>query len=183
MAGGWWSSPAEAFLSYLHSVERSPGTVKAYAHDLRDFFEFLDQAGRGWGAVRLEDVGRFAAWLRLPPAARLGKVVALPGAGGYCLPVTVNRKLSAVSAFYEFHHRHGRGPGDLLAAWRRGRPRGGSWQPLLAHLGPQPGRVPLIRLRAGREIPATLEPGQVTAVLDACSRPRPRRRRPRPGRW
>jgi len=46
----------------------------------------------------------------------------------------VNRKLSAVSAFYEFHHRQGEGPGDLLTGWRRGGFRGGSWQPLRAHL-------------------------------------------------
>jgi integrase/recombinase XerD len=71
--------PAEEFLSYLHSVERSPNTVKAYAHDLRDYFEFLAQAGLGWDAARLEDAGRFVAWLRLPPAARHEKVLALPG--------------------------------------------------------------------------------------------------------
>ena len=59
--------PVEAFLAHLHAVERSPNTVKAYAHDLRDWFEFLDQRGLGWSRVRLEDVGRFVAWLRLPP--------------------------------------------------------------------------------------------------------------------
>jgi integrase len=166
--------PAEEFLSYLHCVERSPNTVKAYAHDLRDYFEFLAQAGLGWDSARLEDAGRFVAWLRLPPAARYEKVLTLPGASGYCSAGTVNRKLSAVSAFYEFHHRHGRGPGDLLATWRQGRARGGSWQPMLAHLGPRPERSRLIRLRAGQQIPATLEPEQVTAVLDACDRLRDR---------
>lgn len=30
-------------LAHLHAVERSPNTVKAYAHDLRDWFEFLAQ--------------------------------------------------------------------------------------------------------------------------------------------
>ena len=70
--------PVEAFLSHLHAVERSPNTVKAYAHDLRDWFEFLDQRGLVWSRVRLEDVGRFVAWLRLPAAARAGNVAALP---------------------------------------------------------------------------------------------------------
>jgi integrase/recombinase XerD len=165
--------PAELFLAYLHSVERSPNTVKAYAHDLRDFFEFLGQAGLGWASVRLEDVGRFVAWLRLPPSARQEKVAALPGPAGYCSAVTVNRKLSAVSAFYEFHYRHGRGPGDLLATWLP-RARGGSWQPLLAHLGPRAVRSPVIRLREGRRIPGVLDEEQVTAVLEACGRLRDR---------
>jgi integrase/recombinase XerD len=43
--GSWPVGPAESFLSHLHATERSPNTVKAYAHDLRDFFEFLGQAG------------------------------------------------------------------------------------------------------------------------------------------
>jgi integrase/recombinase XerD len=33
---------AESFLAHLHVAERSPNTVKAYAHYLRDWFEFLD---------------------------------------------------------------------------------------------------------------------------------------------
>jgi len=81
-----WSviGPVEAFLSHLHAVERSPNTVRACAHDLRGDFEFLAQAGLCRAAVRLEDVGRFVAWLRLPPAPRCDGVVALPGPSGYC---------------------------------------------------------------------------------------------------
>jgi integrase/recombinase XerD len=33
--------PVERFLGYLASIERSPNTVKAYAHDLKDWFGFL----------------------------------------------------------------------------------------------------------------------------------------------
>lgn len=170
-----WSviDSAEGFLSYLHSVERSPNTVRAYAHDLRDYFEFLGQAGLRWSTVGLEDVGRFVAWLRLPPRARGRGVSALPGADGHCSARTVNRKLSAVAAFYEFHNRHGQGPGDLLVDWRRGH-RGGSWQPLLAHLGPRPERSRAIRLREDQDIPDTLDDEQVATVLGACERLRDR---------
>jgi integrase/recombinase XerD len=37
--------PVERFLAYLTSIERSPNTVKAYAHDLKDFLEFLGFRG------------------------------------------------------------------------------------------------------------------------------------------
>ena len=33
--------PVERFLSYLASVEKSPNTVKSYAHDLKDWFTYL----------------------------------------------------------------------------------------------------------------------------------------------
>ena len=43
--------PAEQFLGYLSAVERSPNTVKAYAHDLKDWFAYLAGHGLDWRAV------------------------------------------------------------------------------------------------------------------------------------
>ena len=60
--------PVERYLAYLTDIERSPNTVKAYAHDLKDWFVFLGGRGRDWREVRLEDVGEFVAWLRLRPS-------------------------------------------------------------------------------------------------------------------
>ena len=166
--------PVEGFLAHLHAIERSPNTVKAYAHDLRDWFEFLDHSGVVWSRVRLEDVGRFVAWLRLPASARDGNVAALPTAEGVCSEATVNRKLSAISAFYEFQQRHGVDLGDLLTTWQRRKASGGSWRPLLAHLGSRPERTQQIRLRAQRRIPDTLDVEQVAAIVAACDRARDR---------
>jgi integrase/recombinase XerD len=70
--------PIERYLAYLTDIERSPNTVKAYAHDLKDWFSFLKARGLDWREVRLEDVGEFVAWLRLPPLARTGAVAVLP---------------------------------------------------------------------------------------------------------
>ncbi len=166
--------PAEGFLSHLHAVERSPNTVKAYAHDLRDWFEFLDQQGLDWSGVRLEDVGRFVAWLRLPAAGRTSNVAGLPTADSLCSEVTANRKLSALSSFYEFHHRHGVDLGDLLVTWERRNCHGGSWRPLLAHLGSRPDRSRRVRLKAQRRIPDTLDSEQIAAIVAACERLRDR---------
>ena len=33
--------PVERYLAYLTTIERSPSTVKAYAHDLKDYWVFL----------------------------------------------------------------------------------------------------------------------------------------------
>lgn len=166
--------PVEGFLAHLHAVERSPNTVKAYAHDLRDWFGFLDQRGLVWSRVRLEDVGRFVAWLGLAASARVGNVAVLPAAESVCSEATVNRKLSAVAAFYEFHQRHGVDLGDLLTSWQRRKAHGGSWRPLLAHLGSRPERSRRIRLRAERRIADTLNSDQITAIVAACDRLRDR---------
>ncbi|WP_262705031.1 MULTISPECIES: site-specific integrase [Streptomyces] len=71
-------APIERYLAYLTDIERSPNTVKAYAHDLKDYFTFLAQHGLDWRAVRLEDLGAFVTWLRRPPRMRDGSVVLLP---------------------------------------------------------------------------------------------------------
>ena len=56
-------APVERFLAHLVAIERSPNTVRAYAHDVRDFFEFLAGRDLEWHRARLEDIGRFVAWL------------------------------------------------------------------------------------------------------------------------
>ena len=53
--------PIERYLAYLTSIERSPNTIKAYAHDLKDYFTFLARRGLDWREVRLEDLGEFQA--------------------------------------------------------------------------------------------------------------------------
>jgi hypothetical protein len=48
--------PVESFLAFLTAIERSPNTIKAYAHDLKDWWTSLDGRGLGWKSVDLEAV-------------------------------------------------------------------------------------------------------------------------------
>jgi integrase/recombinase XerD len=166
-------APVEGFLAYLTDIGRSPNTVKAYSHDLRDFWEFLGFRGLDWCEARLEDVGEFVAWLQLPPAGRAGEVAVLPSAAAHVGASTVNRKLAAVSAFYAHQARNGADVGDLLAVWRAGG-RGG-WKPFLHHVSKgRPYRGRAIALKAPRRLPRVLTAAEVQAVLDACTRLRDR---------
>jgi site-specific recombinase XerD len=167
--------PVESYLAYLTNIERSPNTIKAYAHDLKDWFVFLDQRGLDWAEVRLEDLGEFVAWLRLPPTGRDGGMALLPSAKHHCGVSTVNRKLSAVSGLYVFHSRHGVDLGDLVTELQPVRARRTGWKPFLYHLaGGQPERRRTIKLREPRRHPTILTVTQVQAILDACTRMRDR---------
>ena len=84
--------PVERFLAYLASIERSPNTIKAYAHDLKDWMTYLDRHGVDWREARLEDVAGFVAWLRLPPQARDGRVAVLPTVEAHCSESSVNQE-------------------------------------------------------------------------------------------
>ena len=165
--------PVERFLAYLTDIGRSPNTVKAYAHDMKDLWEFLGLRGLDWREVRLEDVGEFVAWLQLPLPGRSGAVAVLPSAAAQVSASTVNRKLAAVSAFYAHQARNGAQVGDLLAAWRAGG-RGG-WKPFLHHVSKgRAYRGRAVTLKVPRKLPRILTVAETQAILAACTRLRDR---------
>jgi integrase/recombinase XerD len=169
--------PVERFLSYLASAEKSPNTVKAYAHDLKDWFTYLADHGLDWQTVMLEDVAGFVAWLRLPPAARSGKVAVLPTVEHHCSAASVNRKLAALISFCEFHARHGVRLSGLLVTMQPAGRRGAatSYKPFLHHITKnEPRRHRAIKLKTSRPRPKVLTAGQVQTILDACDHLRDR---------
>jgi integrase/recombinase XerD len=165
--------PVDRFLAYLTDIGRSPNTVRAYAYDLKDYWQFLGIRSLGWRVARLEDIGEFVAWLQLPPAGRTGEVSVLPSAVAVISTSTVNRKLAAVSAFYAHQARNGAGVGDLLAVWKNGGPVG--WKPFLHHVSKgKPYRGRAITLKAPSKLPRILTAAETQAILDACTRLRDR---------
>lgn len=174
--------PIEEFLAHLTVAKgRSPNTVQGYAHDLRDYFEWLEQRRMDFRAVSLEQLGLFFSWLRRPPAARRREVFVLPNAPAALTPATMLRKRAAVAAFYRFHARRDCAITPLLGELDGERPTGG-YMPMLTHT--RPGRVrgragddrafsPL-HMVAGRKPPPTLTDTQAVAVVEACARLRDR---------
>ena len=167
--------PVEGFLSHLHAVERSPNTVKAYAHDLRDWFEFLDQRGAGVvagaaggrGPVRgvAAAAGVGAGGQRGGVADRGERVLGGDGEPEAVGDLGVLRVPSAP-------RRGSGGSADDLAAARD------AWRIVAAVVGAlgistgtQPGGS---GLRAERRIPDTLDAEQVAAIVAACDRLRDR---------
>lgn len=161
--------PAERYLAHLAGIERSPNTVRAYAHSLALWLEFLASRGLGWTDAGVEDVSRFVTWLRAPAA----NVIVLESGVTRRAESTVNRHLAAVFGFYDFHARNGVTLVESLVAWRRV-PRG-SFKPFLHHVTkgrPIPTRP--VKLKVPRRLPATLSVEEVTVLLGACGHLRDR---------
>jgi site-specific recombinase XerD len=166
--------PIERYLAYLTDVDRSPNTVRAYAYDLKDYWTFLAHRGLDWREVRLEDLGEYVVWLQLPPSGRKGQIAVLPSVEPHVSASTVNRKLSALSAFYAHQLRHGVDVGDLLTTLQPPGRRGG-WKPFLHHISPgrpQPRRT--ISLKVPKKLPRVLTTAEMQAILDACDHLRDR---------
>lgn len=161
--------PVERFLAHLAAIERSPNTVRAYAHGLRLWWEFLGARRVAWSAAGIEDVAEFVRWLRAPA----DNVVVLHADAARRCAATVNRHLAAVFGFYDFHTRSGVELAGSLIAWRRV-PRG-SYKPFLHHVTKgRPVSTRPVKLRVPRRLPQTLTVEQVSVILGACDHLRDR---------
>ena len=162
--------PVERYLAHLAGIERSPNTVRAYAHGLRLWFEFLGARRLVWDSVGIEDVSRFVAWLRAPA----DNVIVFDDAAAVRSAATVNRHLAALFGFYDFHARSGGvGVAAELVAWRR--VSRGSYKPFLDGIASGgPVRTRPVRLRVQRRLPAVLGVEEIAVILAACTRLRDR---------
>src|SRR5262249_12997459 len=141
---------------------------------LKDYWGFLAARGLDWREVRLEGVGEYVAWLRLPPAGRGGQVAVLPSMEPHVAASTVNRKVSALAAFYVYEVCRGLAVGEWLITWQMPGGRGG-WKPFLHHISkgkPQPRRT--IAVKAPKKLPRILTVTEMQSILDACDRLRDR---------
>jgi integrase/recombinase XerD len=158
----------ECYLAWLSHIERSPNTVRAYALDLKAYFTFLQVTGIAWDQVTLEQIGQFTGWLRQPA----DNVVVLATGRPARSASTVNRMLTAVFGFYDFHARHGVEVAKALVdQTRSGR---GSYKSFLHGIARAKSRGSVGRLREGRRLPATLTLEQVAAIIAAQHRLRDR---------
>jgi integrase/recombinase XerD len=166
----------EVFLAHLAVVGRSPNTVAAYAHDLRDFMEWLGQVRRDFRTLSLEELTGFFGWLARPAPARTPGVFMLPGTPCVVEPATLVRKRAALASFYRFHARRDASVPALLGG-SMGPRATGPFVPMLVHtrrgrLGSDafsPVRIPL-----SRKAPEALSDGQVARLVAACDRRRDR---------
>ena len=160
--------PVERYLAWLSVIERSPNTVRAYALDLKTFWVFLEAHGIRWDRITLGQLGAFTAWLRQPAA----NVVVLANARPARCSSTVNRMVTAVFGFYEFHARDGVEVAKALVD--RARSGRGSYRPFLHGIAASKPRGRVGRLREERRLPATLSLEQVGAVIHGQTRLRDR---------
>lgn len=163
----------EDFLRYSVALGYSPNTVKAYAHDLADLFTWVEVTDRDWRSVTVAGIGEWVGWLRLPTAARQGRVSVLPMVGPAVSERTLQRKIAAVSAFYGFHRRLDPAVTLQLPRWDRGFTRVG-YQPFLAHTRRHQARQEIKIRGVTTGAPQVVGAEDFSVLLDGCRRRRDR---------
>lgn len=152
--------PIEEFLAYATFAGRSENTLRAYAYDLKLWWVYLDEVEQAWTEVGFDGLGRFVAWAQRPLPSPDG---ATPLRGRPARSrSTIDRALSTIYGFYEFHA----GAGAVLSAQLVA---GGQNRRQRAHVSARRLQRRPLRITRPERLPQTLEPEAVRALLSACT--------------
>jgi integrase/recombinase XerD len=152
----------QEFIRYLENIERSPNTIRTYAHHLKLYWEYLDYISKDWNNVKLDTFADFLSWLR----QHHPNVISLNPQESKRTESTVNTILTAVSSFYSFHHQLGNTNIELMQSSTTSARR---YKPLLHHITKnKPIKTRLIKLKKAKTLLKTLTQDQVKKLISAC---------------
>jgi integrase/recombinase XerD len=153
--------PQNQYLLYLHHLGKSPNTVRAYAHHLQAFANFLIEQGQDWKTLTLTELAKFVASLRRNNSIARARSDA-----------TINTILAAVGSFYEYQDRLG-----VETPVSRSRRFGAKspYKPMLHHIRRNRSlRGAIMQVRTTRRLPRTFTEQEVQLLIDACTHCRDR---------
>jgi len=161
--------PIAAFLTFSEHIDRSPNTIRASAHHLKLFWEFLRDERIEWTEVDVAQFAAFVGWLRQSNSSTVSIEPQYAGRTN----ATIDQILTAVHSFYDFHMRMKTVPDlplyhFLVMPNRR-------YKPFLygiAKMKPMQSRV--IKVKREQHLIKTLTQEQVQQTLDACVHQRDR---------
>lgn len=152
------------FLEHLQARAFSPSTVRAYAYDLLNFTRFLQEGGLALADVKPPDLFDFLDWQASPKATTGRKVVRLADARGTA-PATMNRRIAAVRALFEFLVVTGHRSTNPVPAPRRTSGLRAPRRGLLGHLGSRRSRGGGRLVQQPRRLPESLGQAEIEEFL------------------
>lgn len=88
--------PVVKYLKYLDVTGKSSNTQKTYCYALKQYFLYLEEIGKDYREIMLENLAEFVGWLRSPYKST--KVTSLRSVQAKKTEKTVNLTVTAVTA-------------------------------------------------------------------------------------
>lgn len=152
---------ANAFLVHLSGRGFSPATVRGYAFDVVNLARFLGDRNLALAVVNAPLVFDWIDWQGVRPAGSSGST----DGSGSAAASTVNRRVAAVRAFFEYLVMAGQRADNPVPSPRRGQGLRRSERGLLGHLGPGRARSGGRLVRQPRLLPESLPARDVDAFV------------------
>jgi integrase/recombinase XerC len=171
--GSWPDAElANHFLAHLVVRAFAPATVRAYAYDLVNFGRFCVERGVRAVDAGPADVFDYLEWQSGPRPAQGGRVVRLVARRP--APATMNRRIAAVRALFEFVVLAGVRADSPVPSPRRSSGLRAPRRGLLGHVPVRHPRRGGRLVQQPRSLPESLEPAEVDAFLADLSTHRDR---------
>lgn len=155
--------PISQYLNYLYDLQKSPNTIRAYAHHLKHFWQYLSDESIRWERIKLNQLAAFITWLR----STTKRVVVIHQSISKRTESSINAALAAVTAFYKFHEQIGNI--ENLDLYSTKIAISSKYKPFLNHLNTtQFVKTRILKIKVPSKIPRTLKPQLVTKMLQAC---------------
>ncbi len=162
---GWADADvANRFLDHLLGRAFAAATVRAYAYDVLCFARFCQQRGLRLAEVVPVDLFDWVSWQTTGSRPRSGSVVAMVRHAG-AAPASVNRRVAAVRALFEYQVMCGDRPDNPVPAPRRGQGLRAKSRGVLGHLGPGRPRGGGRLVQTPRRLPESLDRDEVATFV------------------
>jgi integrase/recombinase XerD len=159
--------PIHAYLTFLQDLDRSPNTIRAAAHHLKLFWQYLRDENLSWPEIDVAQLAGFIPWLR----RREPSVISIEPQKARRTNATIDQALSTVHGFYEYHVRLQTVP--ELPLYRLSMPYRRRYKPFLHGIAKaKPEHTRVVSLKREQRKPKTLTYEQIQKLLDACTHTR-----------
>ncbi len=161
--------PILAYLKYLHNLDRSPNTIRATAHRLKLFWEYLRDEHLCWKEMDVAQLAAFIPWLRRQEPT----VISIAPRKAKRTNATIDLTLGAVYGLYSYHMRLGTIP--ELPLYKLAVPHRGRYKPFLHGIAKsKPEATRVVSVKPEQRQAKTLTKEQVQCLFDACTHTRDR---------
>ncbi|MEC4818229.1 MAG: tyrosine-type recombinase/integrase [Scytonema sp. PMC 1069.18] len=157
--------PIHDYLRYLENKNYSPNTIKAYARNLKLYWEFLQEIGIDWTKITILNLSEFIHWLKTTNS----KVVNWSQPTACRTERTINHILKTVRLFYEFQSRLGAVDDLNVYQTKRIDKSKLKYKSLLHHTQSGMMRTNILKLKEPKTFPGCLTKSEVFKLIDGCN--------------
>lgn len=169
--------PVESILKFIRfkdNTNYASNTLKMYCHHLKSYLEFLQQRGKDFREVTIDDLSLFVNWLQNPyPSLKVIPATKVEPARS---PETVNIIINTVLLFYDYALRHEEYSGSISERLKKYiTVRGGNFKGFLYGIADKKKRYGnILKLKEKQYRPKTLTKEEIETLFSLCSNGRDR---------